>query len=232
MRGNVTASRRIMRGGGMRRADARQRQQDETQRNNQLAQWWEVVAQQVATWGRGGPTRSDVPTSWKKREANGRQQSEATHWEAAVQWEWQDKRWCYNQPGKMRGRWEGKCDAIATATAVTTTVQWGHWSHCNNKASMTRDTTPTQWGRQSQCRDNGKKASAWQQWRPSNDGNANALDERVNRYHVWYVTCKFWLVWLMRKSVALDKKAWTCKKIGSNARAAQNKNIVDSVIHE
>ncbi len=85
LRGNATAILCVVRGGGARWADARQGQRDKKQCNNQPA-------------GRGGETKSDATTSQGEGEANGRQEAEAAHREAASQEEWRDKRWHYNQP--------------------------------------------------------------------------------------------------------------------------------------
>ncbi len=74
MRGSATAIWCIVRGGSTRRADARQRQHDKRQFNNQLA-------------GGGSKTRSDVTTSQGEQEANGKQEVEAACGEAVVQQE-------------------------------------------------------------------------------------------------------------------------------------------------
>jgi hypothetical protein len=52
----------------------------------------EVVAQGEATPDGGVATKSDATTSRGECEANGRQEAEAAHQEAAAQQEWRDER--------------------------------------------------------------------------------------------------------------------------------------------
>ncbi len=135
MRGNVTASGHVTKGSGVRRADARQKWRDKWQQNNQPAHWWEVAAPQEATWGGVASARSDATTSRGEWEANGKQEAEAARWEVKAWWEQRNKRWLYNQPGQMRRRHKGECDAVATAMTETTPAWQGHWSQCHDKAS-------------------------------------------------------------------------------------------------